>query len=460
MTLLQLLENKGFGPYRKSGSRYTGPCPFCGGSGHTTRFVTKEGSDTGKCFSCGRGVTSVRLLMEMEGLKCKDAHATLGRSCDNTACPVWDNCQGTPARRRSSSETVTVPRERRRDSFIPSPATTPPELWRQKAEALIQWAHQQLLTNPGQLAYLASRGLDRVAVERYRLGWIPENLYRERTAWGLPVELNEKGQPKKLWIPRGHTIPSVNLQSTINRVRIRRTNADLDADRQRNPDREPLRYYAIPGSGNDIAVIGNPAAKAVVVVESDLDALLLHHLAGDFCAVIPLTTVTATPKEAAAVTLAGAAVILVALDADLAGTARWPWWHEHYPQAEQLIVPAGKDPGEAFSRGVDLRKWVLDALPISCHPARVAKPKNIQSPAPVADIVCAHKRITTATGRSVYETTDRATYADLVAQGAAVFTPRELAMVGSIGLSHQQAEIFVDVKEIFPGCWVSRCVSQ
>lgn len=453
MTLLDLLQDKGFGPYRKSGSRFVGPCPTCGGTVGRS-FVTKIDSDTGYCFACGGKFTAVKLLMTLDGLKCKDAHAALGKNCDNTGCPVWDKCHGTPTRRRSAAESVTVPATRPADHFTPSAGTTPAEKWQEKAGALVEWAHQQLLANRDQLAYLAGRGLALAAVERYRLGWIPDNLYRERSAWGLPEELNYKGQSKRLWIPRGHVIPSYDLTGTINRVRIRRTNADLEVDRKRNPKRDPLRYYAIPGSGNDLAIIGNPAAKAVVVVESDLDALLLHHLAGDFVATIPLTTVTARPRESTTATLAGAAVILIALDADQAGAKNWEWWHARYPQAEQCLVPVGKDPGEAYQQGADLRLWLLEALPISCHPARVVAAQAEREEQPVAPTGARH--YLTATGRTMTVAYDRETFLALAGEGTGAFTPKELEMVTAADVPVEVDELLLDIKEAFLGAWLKQ----
>jgi hypothetical protein len=61
--------------------------------------------------------------------------------------------------------------------------------------------------------------------------------------------------------------------------------------------------------------------------------------------------------------LSDAMCILVALDFDQAGAGGWPWWEEQYHQAERWPVPEGKDPGEAFELGMDVRAWVLAGLP-------------------------------------------------------------------------------------------------
>jgi DNA primase len=372
--LLELLQKHVNIPFHKaSSSRHVGPCPKCGGSPETERFSIRTGADKAffHCYSCGWNGDLIKALRELEGMNCPEAHAAAGKECDRAAiCPAGDKCsKGLGKRsRRGALETPAVPTVAA-PGFIPAVAISPADLWRQKAEALVSWAHQNLLEDAEQLAYLAGRGLDLVAVKRARLGCIPADLYRERAAWGLPVEMKENGKAKKLWMPRGIVIPAI-IGDQLHRVRIRRPNEDLDADRERNPGKEPLRYYAIPGSGNDVVVLG--AGRPVVIpVESDFDAHLLHHLVGDFASVIPLTTCAAKPKETAALELSSAVIILVATDNDPAGDAAFKWWAETYPdQAKRWSVPEGKDPGEAYQRGVDLRAWVLSGVPISLHPKK------------------------------------------------------------------------------------------
>lgn len=85
-------------------------------------------------------------------------------------------------------------------------------------------------------------------------------------------------------MPRGIVIPQILPgpagASVVHRVRIRR----LDADREEfNPK---LKYFVVPGSAMDVLWL--PCTTSlyegggiVVVTESELDAILLHHLAGD-----------------------------------------------------------------------------------------------------------------------------------------------------------------------------------
>jgi hypothetical protein len=95
------------------------------------------------------------------------------------------------------------------------------------------------------------------------------------------------------------------------------------------------------------------------LAESELDALLLHQEAGDLVNVISLGNAQSRPDQGAAETLNQSQLILVSLDADQAGaTESWRWWKEHYPQARRWPSIQGKDPGEMWAAGVNIRTWV------------------------------------------------------------------------------------------------------
>jgi DNA primase len=115
------------------------------------------------------------------------------------------------------------------------------------------------------------------------------------------------------------------------------------------------------------------AARAYVVVESELDALLIAQEAGELAGVIALGTAGAKPDAETAAQLAAAAAILVALDFDEAGEKASAWWLAHYRQAVRWPPAAGKDPGEFF-RAVDVRAWVLAGLPPAWHVAAPVGP--------------------------------------------------------------------------------------
>lgn len=449
---------------KQSARTWEGPCPRCGGSKRCIAWIHQ---DIFKCRECDYKGDLITWLRDQEGLSCKDAHHRAGRDCHNSACPAWDKCRGivTDLPRHNTSQTAIVPQPR---AIVAAPTTAPDQpqaLWQQHAAKLADWAHDQLLANHDQLAYLESRGLDYGAVIRYRLGWIPADLYRPRAAWGLPAELRDNGQPKKLWIPVGITIPMYNGDQ-VHRIRIRRPVVQGGE----------TRYYWLPGSGNDTFTLDR-GHFAAVVVESDLDALLLDHLAGDIVNTVSLGTCSARPKGHTADMLKACPAILVALDSDQAGAAAFRWWRENYPQAERWPVIGGKDPGEAYQNSVDLRAWILAGLPVSLHPADIPSEKrgistatgggveseeavqgstfkvqgsNIEQPLTL-NVEPPVRVITSQDGRTVHITDDPEQYNAIVARGGIVFSSRELALVETSGATKEEAGRFLDVKQAFPG---------
>lgn len=273
-------------------------------------------------------------------------------------------------------KTPRVPGQKERQNKKPTPqkATTrknaTPDLWVEKAGALVEWAHGKLMENDDQLAWLADRGIDRAAVEKFKLGWNPgkdgRDLWRPRESWGLSIEMkkNKDGKTvkKRLWIPRGLVIPLIrgikDEGREILRIRVRR------------PEGEP-RYYILPGSNMDMMLFAGPDDRAFLVVESELDGIMCYARAGDICSVIALGSSAAKPDKKLMENLRKSAVILLSQDYDAAGTKAMGWWKQEFYQAKIWPVPEGADPGEAFQAGIDIRAWVSAGLPAgwkACSP--------------------------------------------------------------------------------------------
>ena len=111
----------------------------------------------------------------------------------------------------------------------------------------------------------------------------------------------------------------------IYRIRIRRPKFALRSEA------DP-RYYLLRGSDTRAMILGTDKPVSIIV-ESELDALLLHQEAGDLVNVISLGNAQSRPDKEAADLLQQSRLILLALDADAAGGKEsWQWWREHYPQ--------------------------------------------------------------------------------------------------------------------------------
>ena len=103
--------------------------------------------------------------------------------------------------------------------------------------------------------------------------------------------------------------------------------------------------------------------NALVIVESELDGLLIDQEAGDLVGTVALGSVGIRPDQEENELLKQADLILVSLDFDEAGAwASWNLWTRTYPKAKRWPVPVGKDPGEAFQKGLSIRAWVEAGL--------------------------------------------------------------------------------------------------
>ncbi len=326
------------------GGEWQGPCPGCGGKDRFHVWPDQNGgSGAYWCRVCELGGDAIQFLRDFEGLSFRDACARL-----EIDLPSWSTGPHSAGSQRHAAP-----------EFTPAAHTPPAAAWQEKAQRFVAWAEARLGDNTEAIAWLAARGISASTARAYRLGWNPgedgRDIYRARKAWGLPEDLKEDGRPKALWIPRGLVIPcftglidGVVDSSVVHRIRIRR------------PENEP-RYYVLPGSSMT-TMICEPARRAFVIVESELDAIACSA-ATKLAGAVALGSVAAKPDVTADAILSGALQILNALDYDAAGAKAYAWWSRQYPRCDRWPTPAGKDPGEAVRMGTALKEWIEAGLP-------------------------------------------------------------------------------------------------
>lgn len=468
MSLLDIAQKNGRTYKRVSsihGGEYHGVCPACGGN---DRFhVWPEQGDHGTfwCRGCDLGGDAIEYLMKIEGLTFPAACKEVGKEL-------------------AEMEEYQAPRFVRpaaADSFAPREIAAPSDPWVEHAEKFVEWSHQQLLTlgegEGSPLAYLAGRGITRATAIKHRYGWNSgekgKDLYKAREAWGLETILNAD-KKKKLWLPIGLVIPFY-INDVLRRVRIR------IPDERRTPQFS-LSYYLVPGSSMDTYII-NPSARAFVVTEAELDAGLVDQFAGDLTGCMAMGNSTAKPTSEAFALLTNCLHISNALDYDARtsdegkyenpGGVGWLWWKKHFAQAERWPVPVGKDPGDAFKAGIDLREWVKAGLPpvltMSAAPLAPVKPAI---PVPVQDnsgagvsaatseceqaAVCQPTpaapqkySLTFDDGLVAYITNDDQEYRRLQKEGHPVMNSHELSLISESGATPDQALFMLKTKQIF-----------
>jgi hypothetical protein len=349
-TILELLEKRGMEPRKVAatkGGEYVCPCPSCGGEDCFHAWPEqKDGQGSWWCRKSGKGGDCISFLMEIDGLPFREAARIMGKEIKG----------------RRHVSTPRVPTQRQPRPLDVAPVDVPGGSWQDHARKFVAFSHDHLMQSPDQLAWLESRGISRQTAARFRLGWNPgerggRDIYRPRTSWGLPDVIKENGQPKKLWIPTGLTIPIIDGYDVL-QIRIRR------------PEGEP-RYFVLPGSASDpMPMLSAPSCwpgrnQALIICESGLDAILLTQAVGDLAGVIAVGSAQAKPRDQRADRMVrDAAWVGLWLDNDEAGDVGTSWWLDTIPTAQD-IRPAGgpKDPGDYLRDKGSVRDHIIGAIP-------------------------------------------------------------------------------------------------
>lgn len=451
---------------RRTGNRFVGPCPDCGGQqGATDKFQLWD--DAGfKCYACGISGDGLRWQMEREGKSCPAAHTALGLvPCPSSTCPAFGSC------RHGDGSGRTSPPVRRRPSLQPqAPAASPalpamhserhpsPE-WISWASALQEKAAATLQAAAAPMQYLNNRGISAATAAAYGLGYLPHDQQVDRAALGLPPRASDGKQ--KLWVPSGLLI-AIFHEDTMHRLRVRREQA------ARDKFLPALKYVWLDGSGNRPLVLYPSAAApaGALIVEAELDAIACHAAAQELL-VIAIGTVRGPLPADVTAALQACPVILVSLDADTdsqAGQQAVRVWLSTYRQAKYWPPPAGKDAGEYASLG-DLSAWLragLPPVPVSAPPSAAPVPPACVSVAPQSGGGGEQqfKEITLDNGETIYVTANQPVWEQLVYEGKIVFSENELLRLQQACTAAtpeqrwQMIQAAIDTKKVFPGSYI------
>lgn len=339
-----LYRARGYQPEDKTDGELCGPCPWCGGSKRFLLFLTEGKEDRGRywCRECGQKGDALQFLRDLEGLSFREAQAALGIDPES-----FPKISGTHNRADKPSQ-----------AFIPKKTAIPGPVWQDRTGKLVTWANNQLLQNPQALAWLKeSKGIKAETVRASRLGWIPQDIFRPRPAFGLPEEFKENGQARRVWIPQGLCIPVFHEDGRIHRVKFRLA----------NPGPRQPKYIGLPQIEKSVAPLAleKPETRPWVILESELDAILLFQEAGQRVNVLAMGSASNRPDADTWAKLKAAPLVLVSLDADEAGgKSTYRWWRKNLDRGRFIHwpVPEGKDPGEAWESGWDLFTWIETGL--------------------------------------------------------------------------------------------------
>ncbi len=316
----------------KAGREWKGLCPF-----HvekTPSFWVNDDKAFYKCFGCGRHGDVVSFVIDTEGLTFPEA---VERLAEQAGMPV-------PTSRPEDRERAD------RDKGLAA-----------AAEAAAAWFERQLREPRAAPArdYLAGRGLDAAAIQRFRLGYAPDG----RTA--LKAALMGQGFAEAQLVEAGLLI-RVDDQPTYDRFRNRiifpiadrrgrviafggRALGDVQPKYLNSPE-GPLFHKGRTLYAHHLAREAAAAGQPVILVEGYMDAIALHR-AGFGGAVAPLGT--ALTEEQLGELWRMAPEPVVCFDGDKAGQAAAARAAEralpHLAPGRSLrflALPAGQDPDD------------------------------------------------------------------------------------------------------------------
>jgi len=332
---------------RKTPSELAGPCPKCGG---TDRFIIQpEKGRTGRywCRQCGIKGDAIQYLRDFKNMGYREACDVLSvrpKSSNNssfsargTTAPQWEPRRLEKPKAAWQHKAILFAEQAVKNLNVEIPKSSP-IVWKNEAVKVRQWLMQ-------------GRGLSEETIRKAGLGWNPRDFFPTRKSWGLPDKESEEKITTKMYLPQGLVIP-YRQAGIISRIKIRRSNPG-----------DGSRYILLSGSETGPMVLQSETAKTVIIVESELDALLIQEKAGNLVTSIALGNAQIRPDMITDQLLKQAKTILVSLDSDQAGVKEsWQWWAKHYPNSKRWPPVKGKDPGEMYLAGVDLRIWVEAGL--------------------------------------------------------------------------------------------------
>jgi DNA primase len=322
MGVLFNTKEDGLNPKRVAstkGGEYHSACPACGGK---DRFIIWDKLNRYFCRQCRKAGDEVQYYRDFHGLSYLEACQKSGSA---------------PKERTALNRSIF--------QFEPQIAKISPLEWREQARSFTLYCQEQLRKDHYALDLLYKRGFSQEIIQQFQLGWNPTSLWLNRSQWGLESE------NKRLWIPRGLLIPTCDF-STAEPLKLK-----IRRDEWRN-GAKLLKYVEISGSMQSLGVYGYAEGKPIVVVESELDAILLQQFAGDLCCSLALGGASKRPDSESHKLLLKAPTIVFSLDVDAAGSLAYRWWHQMYPRMKLWPPPVGKSPGDAHLAGIDLRQWL------------------------------------------------------------------------------------------------------
>ncbi|HNV68257.1 MAG TPA: DNA polymerase [Candidatus Ozemobacteraceae bacterium] len=229
-----------------------------------------------------------------------------------------------------------------------------------------KWSHALLACESTQEWLINERFVQPSTMRMFDLGWNDSDLFMDGEEWGWVAD---DGKQQTVFVPRGLVIP-IRRQQALSAIKIRAMGSKCST-----------RFHMVRGS-LATPLVAHSRAEVVFIVESELDAILLSQEAGDLASFVAMGSAANKPDDDLDRLIRAATLVFVALDNDEAGmNASKSNWVTRYPNTRRWAIPDeyGKDPTEARARGLDLRAWVLAALPDLLNPLLATQSVQVET---------------------------------------------------------------------------------
>jgi len=227
----------------------------------------------------------------------------------------------------------------------PDPAVPPSSQWQDTAMMFSEWSIRNL-ANPEfshALDYMRSRKISKETLQKYKIGYNPKVLYRQRDKWGLSNE-----ESTSLVIPEGIVIPYF-VDNSIWKIEIRST--------------EGKNKHTIAGSANAIWGLDNiDINKPAMLTEGVINGLTIAEYGDGYVQPIALGAITHARKVKFMSKMSSIVAVLISTDSDIAGESGAIWWKEVLQHNAIRWKPIFGDINEMAIKDQDVKTWLNAGL--------------------------------------------------------------------------------------------------
>lgn len=291
-------------------------CPGCLAN---NIFITSDNHNHTYCNECKRRLVAVQHLREFHCLSFKEASRQLGMELNQAPrTMLW----------------------KRTPVYKPAACEIPDKNWQKQALSFVLDCHKRLMGTAKAQSLLYDLGFTDGTMQQFYLGWYE----------GVP-EVWRGDKERVQWPPAGIVIPTFETGGTrIVKMRVRPVDGNGNNE-----------YVSVSGTAKMAGIYGDvrgvrDGEKPVIVLRTELEAMLVEQFAGDVCCPLALGGSLLPDEECDRVLMEACGVIYA-----IGNKMMLEWWRKRYWNVAEREFPEFKDV-DGFEVGVRLRRIVLDGV--------------------------------------------------------------------------------------------------